>query len=81
VLILDLVIGRSLIENTKYIAKEVKEDMGEIGHIFNLIDPTISSDNLTSLGEFVNQAMRCVQCPGANCPTMGDMVKEIEEII
>uniref|UniRef100_A0A803M3M9 non-specific serine/threonine protein kinase n=1 Tax=Chenopodium quinoa TaxID=63459 RepID=A0A803M3M9_CHEQI len=82
VVMLELVSGRLPIENNKeYIVKEVKVTMNETGYIYNLVDPVIRSGNLIGMEEFVELALKCVECSGDKRPSMGKVVKEIESII
>jgi hypothetical protein len=47
-----------------------------------ILDPAIGlQTSLKGLEKFVNLVMRCVEESGANRPAMGDVVKEIENIM
>lgn len=85
VVMLELITARSPIEKGKYIVREVKIRLDKTKDLYNLheiLDPAIGLG--TSLGgfeRFVDLALRCVEESGAERPTMGEVVKEIEEIM
>ncbi|KAH9609565.1 hypothetical protein KSS87_010975 [Heliosperma pusillum] len=81
VVMLELVTGRTPLQKNKYIVREVREMMKEKGNVHNLIDPTIGSVHLIGLEKFVELAMKCLQDSGEERPSMGDVVKEIEDFI
>ena len=83
VLMLELISARKPIEKGKYIVKEVKIAMDKTKDLYNLqklIDPTLGT-TLEGFNRFVDLALRCVQESGADRPTMGEVVKEIENIM
>ncbi|KAL7237835.1 hypothetical protein ACSBR2_004025 [Camellia fascicularis] len=49
--------------------------------LHEIIDPNILGTALKGLEKFVDLAMRCVKQEGATRPTMGEVVKEIENIM
>ncbi|KAL7237837.1 hypothetical protein ACSBR2_004027 [Camellia fascicularis] len=54
-------------------------DKTQVGYNLNeLLDPTILGITLGGLYKFVDLAMRCVEDVGADRPTMGEVVNEIE---
>jgi serine/threonine protein kinase len=85
VLLLELITGRRPIERGKYIVKEVRNVMDKTKELYNLhevLDPAIGlGTTLKGLEKFVDLAMRCVEETGAKRPTMGEVVKEIENIM
>ncbi|XP_057523661.1 leucine-rich repeat receptor protein kinase HPCA1-like isoform X2 [Amaranthus tricolor] len=81
VVMLELVTGRMPLENNKYIVREVRETMKESGYIYNLVDPAIRVDALIGMEEFVKLALSCLQDMSDERPSMGEVVKEIENMI
>lgn len=85
VLMLELLTARKPIERGKYIVREVRMALDRKKDLYNLhelLDPKIGLDTtLKGLGNFVDLAMKCVQESGADRPTMGEVVKEIENIL
>ena len=85
VLLLELITARRPIERGKYIVKEVKNAMDKTKELYNLheiLDPAIGlGTTLKGLEKFVDLAMECVEELGAKRPTMGEVVKEIENIM
>ncbi|XP_059461838.1 leucine-rich repeat receptor protein kinase HPCA1-like [Corylus avellana] len=85
VLLLELITARRPIERGKHIVKEVRDAMDKTQKLYNLheiLDPPIGSGTtLKGLEKFVDLAMRCVEELGAKRPTMGEVVKEIENIM
>ncbi|TYI78634.1 hypothetical protein E1A91_D06G226200v1 [Gossypium mustelinum] len=87
VVMLEIVTARKPIEHGKYIVREVATSMDKSRSLYNLqeiLDPTIGSDTDTiphGLENFVDLAMRCVEEARTDRPTMGEVVKEIENIM
>ncbi|GLU06073.1 hypothetical protein SLE2022_231360 [Rubroshorea leprosula] len=84
VLLLEMITGRRPIERGKYIVKEVRMAMDKTKDLYSLhqiLDPAIADASLKGLEKFVDLAMNCVEDSGADRPTMGDVVKEIENIM
>uniref|UniRef100_A0A2N9F957 non-specific serine/threonine protein kinase n=1 Tax=Fagus sylvatica TaxID=28930 RepID=A0A2N9F957_FAGSY len=85
VVMLELITARMPIERGKYIVKVVQTAMDKTKVLFNLhevLDPAIGlQTSLKGLEKFVDLAMSCVEEAGANRPAMGDVVKEIENIM
>ena len=85
VVMLELVTARMPIERGKYIVRVVQMAMDKKEVLYNLheiLDPAIGlQTSLKGLEKFVDLAMRCVEESGANRPAMGDVVKEIENIM
>ncbi|KAF8033885.1 hypothetical protein BT93_C0225 [Corymbia citriodora subsp. variegata] len=85
VLMLELLTARRPIEWGRYIVREVRVLMNKDKDLYNLqgiLDPAIGmGTSLKGLERFVELAMRCVEESGADRPTMGEVVKEIENIM
>ncbi|XWS11591.1 hypothetical protein CRYUN_Cryun37aG0012000 [Craigia yunnanensis] len=85
VLLLEIITARRPIERGKYIVREVRISMDKTKSLYNLqeiLDPTIGLGIAPKgLEKFVDLAMRCVEESGADRPTMGEVVKEIENVM
>ncbi|KAF5946790.1 hypothetical protein HYC85_017018 [Camellia sinensis] len=84
VLMIELITAKQPIEKGKYIVREVRQKIDKTKDLYDLheiIDPNILGTTLKGLEKFVDLAMRCVKQEGATRPTMGEVVKEIENII
>ncbi|GLT52146.1 hypothetical protein SLA2020_255010 [Shorea laevis] len=84
VLLLELVAGRRTIEGGKYIVREVRMTLDKTKDLYSLhqiLDPAIVDVSLKGFEKFVDLAMSCVEELGADRPTMGEVVKEIENIM
>ncbi|XAR56215.1 Non-specific serine/threonine protein kinase [Bertholletia excelsa] len=85
VLLLEIITARQPIEKGTYIVREVRQKMDKSEALYNLddeiLDPTILGTPLEGLEKFVDLALRCVQETAAQRPTMGEVVKEIENIM
>ncbi|CAH8306513.1 unnamed protein product [Eruca vesicaria subsp. sativa] len=86
VVMLELLTGKSPIEKGKYVVREVKMKMNKSRSLYDLqelLDTTIiaSSSNLKGFEKYVDLALRCVEEEGVNRPSMGEVVKEIENIM
>ncbi|XP_018476193.1 leucine-rich repeat receptor protein kinase HPCA1 isoform X2 [Raphanus sativus] len=86
VVMLELLTGKSPIERGKYVVREVKTKMNKSRSLYDLqelLDPSIiaSSSNLKGFEKYVDLALRCVEEEGVNRPSMGEVVKEIENIM
>ncbi|GLT44494.1 hypothetical protein SLA2020_183860 [Shorea laevis] len=84
VLLLELVAGRRTIEGGKYIVREVRMALDKTKDLYSLhqiLDPAIVDVSLKGFEKFVDLAMSCVEELGADRPTMGEVVKEIENIM
>ncbi|KAG5525660.1 hypothetical protein RHGRI_032084 [Rhododendron griersonianum] len=84
VVLLELVTARQPIENGKYIVREVRQRMKRDQVLYGLdeiLDPVILAPTPKGLEQFVDLAMRCVEEEGARRPTMGVVVKEIENVM
>ncbi|KAL7237808.1 hypothetical protein ACSBR2_004000 [Camellia fascicularis] len=83
VLMIELITAKQPIEKGKYIVREVRQKMDKAKDLYDLheiLDPNILGTALKGLEKFVDLAMRCVE-EGAGRPTMGEVVKEIENIM
>ncbi|XVE89310.1 hypothetical protein DITRI_Ditri19aG0192200 [Diplodiscus trichospermus] len=85
VLMLEIITARKPIERGKYIVREVRMSMDTTKSLYNLqeiLDPSIGLETTPKgLELFVDLAMRCAEEAGADRPTMGEVVKEIENIM
>ncbi|XP_030473600.2 leucine-rich repeat receptor protein kinase HPCA1-like isoform X1 [Syzygium oleosum] len=85
ILMLELLTARRPIERGRYIVREVRVVMDKDKDLYNLqgiLDPAIGlGTSLKGLERFVELAMRCVEDSGVDRPTMGEVVKEIENIM
>ncbi|XP_056163409.1 leucine-rich repeat receptor protein kinase HPCA1-like isoform X3 [Syzygium oleosum] len=85
VLMLELLTARRPIERGRYIVREVRVVMDKDKDFYNLqgiLDPAIGlGTSLKGLERFVELAMRCVEDSGPDRPSMGDVLKEIENIM
>ena len=83
VVLLELVTARAPIHRGKHIVREVKEAMEQSKDAYDLdeiLDPRLETTPV-GLEKFVVLAMRCVKDSAAERPTMGEVVREIENII
>ncbi|KAL2939664.1 hypothetical protein RDABS01_033822 [Bienertia sinuspersici] len=86
VVMLEMVTARRPIQDGKYIVREIKEVMDRSKDLYNLhsvIDPSLIQNTtmLVGLEKYVDLALKCVQEEGINRPTMGEVVKEVEQIV
>nr|XP_034916258.1 probable leucine-rich repeat receptor-like protein kinase At5g49770 isoform X2 [Populus alba] len=85
VVMLELLTGRRPIEKGKYVVREVKTVLDRAKYLYNLgelLDSSIGLDTtLKGLDKFVDVALQCVEESGSDRPTMGEVVKEIENIL
>ncbi|WZZ13364.1 hypothetical protein YC2023_106453 [Brassica napus] len=86
VVMLELLTGKSPIVGGKYVVKEVKAKMDKSKNLYDLqelVATTIiaNSENLNGFEKYVDLALRCVDGEGVNRPSMGEVVKEIENIM
>ena len=82
---LEILTGRRPLERGEYIVREVRTAMdraNNLNYLRELLDPSIGSDTtLKGLDKFVDVALKCTQDNGCDRPTMGEVVKEIENIL
>jgi serine/threonine protein kinase len=83
VVLLELLTARAPIEHGKYIVNEVRAaiDRGGFPAVKTLLDPRIQDADISELGAFLNIAMSCVSDLGVDRPSMGGVVKQLEELI
>ncbi|XP_011028453.1 PREDICTED: probable leucine-rich repeat receptor-like protein kinase At5g49770 isoform X4 [Populus euphratica] len=85
VVLLELVSGRKPLERGKYLVAEVSSLLDrkkDLYSLHELLDPSIGLDTKPKgLDRIVDLAMKCVQEKGSDRPTMGEVVKEIENIL
>ena len=85
VVMLELITARMPIERRKYFVRVVQTAIDGTKDLYNLqetLDPTIGlQTSLKGVEKFVDLAMRCVEESGSNRLAMGDVVKEIENVM
>ncbi|KAH9624094.1 hypothetical protein KSS87_018308, partial [Heliosperma pusillum] len=86
VVMMEMVTARMPIHKGKYVVKEIKTTIDRTKDLYNLevlMDPVLLTTTtlLVGLEKFVDLALRCVEEAGADRPTMGELVKEIENIV
>ncbi|KAL0012961.1 hypothetical protein SO802_000030 [Lithocarpus litseifolius] len=82
VVMLERITARMPIERRKYIVRMVIDRTKDLYNLQEILSPTIGlQTSLKGLEKFVDLAMRCVEESGSNRPAMGDVVKEIENVM
>ncbi|XP_059313434.1 leucine-rich repeat receptor protein kinase HPCA1-like isoform X1 [Lycium ferocissimum] len=85
VVLLELITARAPIERGKHIVRLVAEtifDSKDNSKLYQLTDPRIGpGSKLEGIDRLCTLAMRCVNESGAERPSMGEAVKEIESIL
>lgn len=85
VVLLELMTARAPIQSGKHIVRLVHEAMGDSKDpqsLDEVIDPTLgSASKLSGIWRFVELAMSCVSEAAAERPSMGEVVREIENIM
>ncbi|KAE8655512.1 Leucine-rich repeat protein kinase family protein [Hibiscus syriacus] len=86
VVMLEIITARKPIEHRKYIIREVMMLIDKTKILYNLreiLDSTVGWDSVTlnGLEKFVDVALSCVEESRVDRPTMGEVVKEIENIM
>ncbi|XP_009593371.1 leucine-rich repeat receptor protein kinase HPCA1-like [Nicotiana tomentosiformis] len=85
VVLLEVITARAPIERGKHIVRLVAEtryDSKDNSKLYQLIDPRIGpGSKLEGVDRLFTLGMRCVNESGAERPSMGEVVKEIENII
>lgn len=85
VVLLELITARAPIQHGKHIVRLVQEAMGDTKEPQNLdeiMDPSLGSGSkLSGLWKFVELAMSCVREAAAERPSMGEVVRQIENIM
>uniref|UniRef100_A0A0E0BY38 Serine-threonine/tyrosine-protein kinase catalytic domain-containing protein n=1 Tax=Oryza meridionalis TaxID=40149 RepID=A0A0E0BY38_9ORYZ len=84
VLLLEVITARKPLERGRYVVREVKEAVDrrkDMYGLHELLDPALgASSALAGLEPYVDLALRCVEESGADRPSMGEAVAEIERI-
>ncbi|TKW25150.1 hypothetical protein SEVIR_3G097100v4 [Setaria viridis] len=86
VLMLEVVTARKPLERNRYIVREVKAAVDRSKDMYGLhelVDPVLGAapSALAGLEQFVDLALRCVEEAGADRPSMGEVVGEIERMV
>ena len=85
VLMLELITGRLPIDRGRYIVREVRNATDRTQDLYGLheyLDPTIGlATALKGFEKYVDLALRCVQELGDDRPVMGEVVKQLEDIM
>ncbi|KAF8658024.1 hypothetical protein HU200_059486 [Digitaria exilis] len=86
VLMLEVVTARKPLERGRYIVREVKAAVDRSKDMYGLhelIDPVLGAapTAMAGLEQFVDLALRCVEEAGADRPSMGEVVSEIERMV
>jgi hypothetical protein len=86
VLMLEVVTARKPLERNRYIVREVKAALDRSKDMYGLhelVDPVLGAapSSLAGLEQFVDLALRCVEEAGADRPSMGEVVGEIERMV
>lgn len=85
IVLLELITARPPIERGRHIVRVVRDAFNNPKEAFlvnEILDPKIGAEGkLEGLQKFLDLAMRCVQETGAERPTMGEVVREIENIM
>jgi serine/threonine protein kinase len=86
VLMLEMVTARKPLERGRYIVREVKAALDrskDLHGLHELLDPVLgaSPSGLTGMEQYVDLALRCVEEAGADRPSMGEVVGEIERML
>ncbi|KAI5074276.1 hypothetical protein GOP47_0010237 [Adiantum capillus-veneris] len=83
VVLLELLTARAPIEHGKYVVKEVKTaiDRGGLSALRSMLDPRLRDEELLELNSFVRIALSCVEDAASSRPSMGEVVKQLEELV
>ena len=85
VLMLELITGRSPIDRSRYIVREVRNATDRTQDLYGLheyLDPAIGlATALKGFEKYVDLALRCVEELGDDRPVMGEVVKRLEDIM
>lgn len=84
VLLLEIITGKKPIERGRYVVREVKlavDKTKDLYGLHELLDPALGLGTILGLENFVDLALHCVEELGEDRPTMGDVVKELENIM
>ncbi|XP_037404313.1 probable leucine-rich repeat receptor-like protein kinase At5g49770 isoform X2 [Triticum dicoccoides] len=85
VLLLEMITAKKPLERGRYIVREVLAALDRSKDLYglhDLLDPVLgaSPTSLGGLEQYVDLALRCVEEAGADRPSMGEAVSEIERI-
>jgi len=83
VLMLEVATARKPLERGRYIVREVKAAVDRSKDLYGLhelLDPALGAA-LAGLEQYVDLALRCVEEAGADRPSMGEAVGEIERMV
>jgi serine/threonine protein kinase len=85
VLLLEVITAKKPLERGRYIVREVHAAMDRSKDLYGLhelLDPLLgaSPSSLGGLEHYVDLALRCVEEAGADRPSMGEAVSELERI-
>ncbi|CAN6326117.1 unnamed protein product [Urochloa humidicola] len=87
VLMLEVVTARKPLERGRYVVREVKAAVDRSKDLYGLhelLDPALGASSpagLAGLEHFVDLALRCVEEAGADRPSMGEVVSEVERMV
>ncbi|XP_021720954.1 probable leucine-rich repeat receptor-like protein kinase At5g49770 [Chenopodium quinoa] len=85
VLMLELITGKSPIDRGRYIVREVRNAIDRAEDLYGLhefLDPGIGlGTSLKGFEKYVNLALCCVEESGVDRPVMGNVVKQLEDIL
>ncbi|CAL4896521.1 unnamed protein product [Urochloa decumbens] len=86
VLMLEVVTARKPLERGRYVVREVKAAVDRSKDLYGLhelLDPVLGASpaGIAGLEQFVDLALRCVEEAGADRPSMGEVVGEVERMV
>lgn len=85
VLMLELITGKAPIDRGRYIVREVRNAIDRAEDLYGLhefLDPSIGlGTSLKGFEKYVDLALTCVEESGPDRPVMGEVVKQLEEIL
>ncbi|CAD6270256.1 unnamed protein product [Miscanthus lutarioriparius] len=86
VLMLEVATARKPLERGRYIVREMKAALDRTKDLYGLhylLDPALGAapSALAGLEQYVDLALRCVEEAGADRPSMGEVVSEIERVL
>ncbi|KAL2939532.1 hypothetical protein RDABS01_033691, partial [Bienertia sinuspersici] len=85
VLMLELITGKNPIDRGRYIVREVRNAIDRKEDLYSLhefLDPGIGlGTSLNGFEKYVDLALTCVEESGTDRPVMGEVVKQLEDIL
>ncbi|XP_040385415.1 leucine-rich repeat receptor protein kinase HPCA1 [Oryza brachyantha] len=85
VLLLEVITARKPLERGRYVVRELKDALDrrkDMYGLHQLLDASLgASSSLAGLEPYVDLALRCVEESGADRPSMGEAVAELERIV